>query len=119
MDWLRRRGRLPRVRLSRSDEAGPDGLLEEIIAAQADSDPEHLMAKLERRDAMRNAIDGLSDDDRLVLYLRFDQDLTGVEISDLLGISHGAARQRLFRAIRRLGDQLQQVCPQVLEAKDR
>lgn len=115
MDWLRRKGRLPCATLGSGDDNGsPDHVLEEIIAADADDEPEELMQNHERQESLRLAIDGLSSDDRLVLYLRFDQDLSGVEISEMLGISHGAARQRLFRAVRRLEDRIEKVCPEIL-----
>lgn len=116
MDWLRQRGRLPRARLADAD-SGPDCLLEEIIPAEDEAEPEHFMEACERRESIRAAIDELSSDDRLVLYLRFDQELTGVEIAELLGISHGAARQRLFRAVRRLEDHIERVCPEVMQAE--
>ncbi|MBD3293499.1 MAG: sigma-70 family RNA polymerase sigma factor [Armatimonadia bacterium] len=117
MDWLRRRGGLPRARIPDGETSGPDNLLEEAICADDDADPGHFLESLERRHAIREAIDSLSHDDRLVLYLRFEQELSGVEISDLLGISHGAARQRLFRAARRLEDQIQEVCPELLQVE--
>lgn len=117
MDWLRRRGRLPRARLADADNGSPDDLIGEIASADEDSEPEQFMEVAQRRESIRQAVNRLSSDDRLVLYLRFDQELTGVEISELLGISHGAARQRLFRAVRRLEDQIQEVCPEVLRSE--
>jgi len=117
MDWMRRRGRLQRVALSSGDGASPDILLEEIVSSDDADEPERVMEALERRESLRQAIDELSADDRLVLYLRFDQELSGVEISELLGISHGAARQRLFRAVRRLEDRVGQICPEYLPSE--
>lgn len=117
MDWIRRSGRLPRVALPIGDGETPDILLEETISSDDADEPERFMEACQRRESLRQAIDELSADDRLVLYLRFDQELTGVEISELLGISHGAARQRLFRAVRRLEDRVEQICPEYLPSE--
>jgi RNA polymerase sigma factor (sigma-70 family) len=118
MDWLSRRGRLPAARLTNGENGSPDALLEEIIAAGEEAEPQHYMEAVQRRKSLSQAIEGLSGSDRLILYLRFDQELSGVEIADLLDISHGAARQRLFRAVRRLEERLREVCPELMSSEE-
>ncbi|MFO8082152.1 MAG: sigma-70 family RNA polymerase sigma factor [Armatimonadota bacterium] len=114
MDWLRRRGSLPRARLTGESGGSPDILLEEVIAAGDGANPHHCIEAGHRRETICQAFDQLSSSDRLVLYLRFDQELSGGEIAGLLGITHGAARQRLFRAISRLEDQMRRFCPELM-----
>lgn len=43
----------------------------------------------------------LSKEDREILILRFEQRLSYAEIGDRLGISEGACRSRLHRALQR------------------
>lgn len=119
MDWLSRRGRLPCTRLSNHDGADHDSVLEEIVAAERDSDPHCRFDQCRRLESLRQAIDRLSDDDRLVLYLRFDQELSGLEIADFLDVTHVAARQRVFRAVRRLEDQIRRLCPELVPPENR
>lgn len=113
MDWLSRRGRLPCTRLSHHDGTDNDSVLEEIVPADHTCDPHHRVDAWRRGEALCQAISGLSKSDRLVLYLRFDQELSGSDIAEFLGITHVAARQRLFRAVRRLEERLEEVCPEL------
>ncbi|MFP4250021.1 MAG: RNA polymerase sigma factor [Armatimonadota bacterium] len=118
MDWLRRRGSLPTARPTGEAGGSPDVLLEEIISAGNGADPHHCLEACRRRQTVCRAFDELSSSDRLVLYLRFDQELSGVEIAGLLGITHGAARQRLFRAVSRLEDQMRRFCPELMSDEE-
>jgi len=117
MDWLTRRDRLPCVYLSSAGNGASDGYLEETTPAGPNSQPQHHLEIGERRSSLREAITALSSSDRLILYLRFDQYLSGVQIANFLGISHGAARQRLFRAIGRLEEQVRRTCPELMQAE--
>lgn len=51
-------------------------------------------------------LSALSVDDRLVLDLRYVDDLSSEEIAQVLGIKPATARQRLYRAMRRASDLL-------------
>ncbi|MFW6437955.1 MAG: RNA polymerase sigma factor [Armatimonadota bacterium] len=113
MDWLTRHNRLPRAYLTDGNGRDATRLLEEIALAPPDSQPQHSMEISQCREALRNAISALSGSDQFVLYLRFDQELSGVEIAECLGISHGAARQRLLRAIGRLEEHVRLSCPEL------
>lgn len=51
---------------------------------------------------IRSAVDALPDDDRTIIRLRYFDDLSYNDISNLLGISVSAAKVRVFRARRTL-----------------
>ncbi|GEM_PF-4699153 len=104
MSWLERNSRRPEtVELHFPDaDAGERQLLHELIEGDADERPDRQFAHREQREAMAFALTELSQSDRLVLALRFDQGMSGPEIGRALGISPGAARQRIFKALRRL-----------------
>lgn len=61
---------------------------------------------VDERSVLREAIAGLQPDDRVVLALRFSQDLTVDQIADVMGLRHGTVKSRLHHAIRRLRDRL-------------
>jgi len=104
LSWLDRRSRTPNTfALSAHDtDADEQALLQGIIPGDEADQPEHILTRRERRDMVHRCLMELSDSDRLVLALRFDQEMTGPEIGRALGITPGAARQRIFKALRRL-----------------
>lgn len=57
--------------------------------------------------ALNEALGKLNERDREVLALRYGADLTGPEISDLLGLSLANVQQILSRSLRKLRDLLQ------------
>lgn len=57
---------------------------------------------LDGRADLQRAIARLRVEDRLVLYLHFSLDLPLQEVADVMGVSLGAAKSRLYRAARRL-----------------
>jgi RNA polymerase sigma-70 factor (ECF subfamily) len=63
-----------------------------------DEDPEQLSARLQSRQAVREALMSLPDEDRDVLWLRDIAELTGDEAADVLGVSVAAMKSRLHRA---------------------
>ena len=65
----------------------------DVVSAPADSD---------EADALRRALIRLDVNSRLVLVLRFYVDLPYEELGRTLGISAGAARVRVHRALRKL-----------------
>lgn len=69
-------------------------------------DPLQHLEDSERRAAIASAIVGLSERDRLVIRLRFFEELDGPGLGRVLGISHGAARKAIFDAVRRLREAL-------------
>jgi RNA polymerase sigma-70 factor (ECF subfamily) len=69
----------------------------ELVAPEPN--PESSFFLLERRRAVRNAVEGLPDILRNVIEAGHLEDRAPVEIAGALGISHGAAKARQFRAI--------------------
>jgi RNA polymerase sigma-70 factor (ECF subfamily) len=78
-------------------------LSDRIVITPAAQEPE----RLERSDLQR-AFERLSLEDRAPLYLHFYLDLTHREVSRILGISEGAARSRLHRAVEHLRPHLEE-----------
>lgn len=107
IDWLRGEGRLP----PHAEDTAALGhtsvvdFLEETMPAPS-GNPEEALDQAQFRQAVADALQELSADDRLILYMRYEQESTGVEIASALGISHVAARQRIYRALRRLENTL-------------
>lgn len=61
----------------------------------------------ERHDAIRDAMDHLSQDHRRILHERFYEDLSYAEIAEVLGLKLGTVMSRLSRAKRALHDVLE------------
>lgn len=77
----------------RRSESHPEVPLESVIESLSVNDPEMpLELALPKQ---------LSKEDREILILRFEQRLSCAEIGDRLGISEGACRSRLHRALQR------------------
>ncbi|HUG15871.1 MAG TPA: RNA polymerase sigma factor [Thermomicrobiales bacterium] len=53
------------------------------------------------REEAKDALDGLSAEDRELLLLRFVAGFTGAEVAQIAGISPAAARKRISRAVHR------------------
>lgn len=82
----------------RKPTAGLDAALDRI---DPEPTPEEIALEREDRTALRALLTHLTPDQRRVVELRL-AGLTGVEIADALGLSHGAVKIHQFRAIRRL-----------------
>jgi RNA polymerase sigma-70 factor (ECF subfamily) len=85
LDYLRRRAREQQVLRH--------------VANQADRYPEFETSLL---DDLKQALSGLSDDHRQVVYLRYSASLSVTEIAAALQLKPSTVRQRLSRAVRRL-----------------
>jgi RNA polymerase sigma-70 factor (ECF subfamily) len=79
-------------------------LAERLLAP--DADPAHAALRNERRQRVRALLDRLAATDREVLVLRFLERLSTAETAAVLGISPGAVRLRLMRALERLRQHL-------------
>jgi RNA polymerase sigma-70 factor, ECF subfamily len=77
-----------------------EDLADDLLARPAGCD-----GILERVD-VRSAMDGLSGDDRRLLRLRYEHDLTQRRIAELLGLPEGTVKIRLHRLRQRLGREL-------------
>jgi RNA polymerase sigma-70 factor (ECF subfamily) len=79
-------------------------LAERLMMVQ--TDPVHAAQRNERKAQVRRLLDQLPDGDREVLVLRFLEQLSSSETADVLGITSGAVRLRMMRALKRLRSQL-------------
>jgi RNA polymerase sigma-70 factor (ECF subfamily) len=82
--------------------------LAERLLAPVSGGPSARLRRQERRDHVRAALDRLPERDREVLVLRHLEDLSTAEAAAVLGVSEGAVKVRLLRAVQRLRDLLDQ-----------
>ena len=61
---------------------------------------------LELRDALHDALDALSDDEREAVSLRFGADLTLADISTVLGEPQSKVEGRVYRGLKKLRERL-------------
>ncbi len=79
-------------------------LAERLLAGY--TDPPRVAQRKERKAHVRNLLDQLPSGDREVLVLRFLEQLSTNEAADVLGITPGAVRLRLMRALQRVRCQM-------------
>lgn len=93
----------------------------DIAAASAEDvpavepDPAEWLERLERRQGLQAALAGLSFEQREALSLRFGQELSVEETAAVLGVPTGTVKSRVFTALRRLRDRLEQLAAQADE----
>jgi RNA polymerase sigma-70 factor (ECF subfamily) len=80
-------------------------LADRLLAASGDR-PGADLSRAERQARVQAALDRLPDRDREVLVLRHLEDLSTAEAAAVLGVSEGAVKVRLLRAVQRLRDLL-------------
>jgi len=68
--------------------------------------PESAVLAGERRSDLLNAVNGLRDEDREVIAVRYFLDLSEAEAAETLGIPRGTVKSRLSRALGRLRERL-------------
>jgi RNA polymerase sigma-70 factor (ECF subfamily) len=78
-----------------------------MVPAAHDPDPESRFMREEESEAVRRALQDLTEDDRSILLLSAEDELTCREIAEVLEISVTAVKTRLFRARRRLAGLLE------------
>jgi RNA polymerase sigma-70 factor, ECF subfamily len=86
-----------RNRLRRGSRWQLRDISDELMLAAADDDPNR-----DERDAIGRGLARLEPDDRIILALRYDRDLTIDAIASTLGIPSGTVKSRLHHALRRL-----------------
>ena len=95
-DQLRRRGAEARA-LERSGA---------VAAGWVEAGADPAFERIERRDELGRALAGLSAEEREAIALRFGADLTVPEIAELLGEPLTTLEGRVYRALRKLRDEL-------------
>jgi RNA polymerase sigma-70 factor (ECF subfamily) len=92
-------------RQSRS-EIAIDEILPEIAGDSAEPLESIMVSEMHQK--LRGLIDALSSEDRYLLGLKIEGELSSQEIGELLGKNPGAVRTQLHRIIRRIRDRYQQ-----------
>jgi RNA polymerase sigma-70 factor, ECF subfamily len=116
IDRLRAAGRRPRLvevsALAGIDE-DPTRTLERVVAdgtvvagATSPISPEAAFEAAGLQDAIRTALTGLADDERTVILLAYQEDLSQSEIAGRLGWPLGTVKTRTRRALAQLRDRL-------------
>jgi RNA polymerase sigma-70 factor (ECF subfamily) len=77
-----------------------DALADRLMANG--TSPSRRMMREEQRRRIRAALDRLAERDREILVMRHLEEMSAAEIAAILGISEGAVRVRLLRALTRL-----------------
>jgi RNA polymerase sigma factor (sigma-70 family) len=95
-DWLRRN----RTRGRRRVSPAPDDILEGRMAAAPD--PEEAVIREDMLTELRDQLEELGERERHALALRFAAGLRAREVGEVLGISEGAAKMLVWRAVQRL-----------------
>jgi len=70
------------------------------------AEPDDPAVQAEERDLLRAALARLSADDRLVLGLRWFEEMSEAEMAVVIGVRPGTVKSRLHRALRRLRTEL-------------
>jgi RNA polymerase sigma-70 factor (ECF subfamily) len=71
-----------------------------------DTSPSNRLIKQERRDQVKTALAEMAPRDREILVMRYLEHLNGAEIAEALGITEGAVKVRLLRALQRMRGRL-------------
>jgi RNA polymerase sigma-70 factor (ECF subfamily) len=111
--WLYRvtvnrcRSRMRRKRPPTADWDDIEERLERIPETHPEHNPEDVTLQQERAVALWQAVDGLSEEHRTAVFLRYQQGLSYREIAETLSISEGTVKSRLYYAHRRLKECLE------------
>lgn len=104
-DYQTRRRRSPRAEVAWPDRSSQQlvlGLVGHLPSPSDELARREFLERLQQR--VRQTLDLLDGDSREVLYMHFFDQLNQKEIAEVLGIGHGAARQRYTRARLRFRD---------------
>lgn len=93
--------RLRRKQLPSADWEDVEERLERL-PHPGDDPPERRVVKQERAADLWRTVDTLSDEHRMVLVLRYQEDMSYQEIAETLGIALGTVKSRLYNAHRKL-----------------
>ncbi len=101
-----------RMRLRRKQPASAewDDVEEQLehLPSPSSERPEAVFLDGERASSLWRAVDQLPEEHRLVVMLRYQQDLAYNEIADVLGVREGTVKSRLYNAHRKLQQLLAQ-----------
>ncbi len=97
--------RFPRLRRELNDLATED-MQDLPEASKTESDPAASLERRERRALLHREIERLSDSQRLLISLRYQDNMPYEEIASLVGLPLGTVKTGLFRAKERLRQSL-------------
>lgn len=111
LDRFRATARRPRLVSLEPAADGPGrldalGVGELVAVGSSEEDPLELTVASEQRAAVAAAVATMPDDERTVIIMAYQQDLTQVEIAERLGWPLGTVKTRTRRALRRLREAL-------------
>ena len=110
--WLYRvtvnrcRSRMRRKPIPSAEWEDVEEQLEQLPDEQADHDPEDTALRQERALALWQAIDRLSESQRMVVMLRYEQGLSYRQIAEVLDVNEGTVRSRLYYAHQKLKERM-------------
>jgi RNA polymerase sigma factor (sigma-70 family) len=78
----------------------------ESRAMDPEGSPEAQALASERREMLLRAINGMREEDRVVIAYRYFFDLSEAEMADALGVARGTVKSRLSRAMDRLRERI-------------
>jgi RNA polymerase sigma-70 factor (ECF subfamily) len=105
LDEFRRRKRLA--------EDGDEEALARADEARSEASPHGETIDGDTAEAVRRAVDGLPESQRVVIHLNRFEDMTFAEIAKVLGTTEGAVKLRAFRAYGALRQALQPMLAEV------
>jgi RNA polymerase sigma-70 factor (ECF subfamily) len=96
---LRSRSRRPEVNISpRATESGSYGTLDKVAVAASGAMPTRQMDKAELRDVVREAMQGLSERQRMAVLLNKFEDMSYADIAAAMELTPQAVKSLLSRA---------------------
>jgi len=93
---------LDQIRSGRDGEDGVEGSVESLAGDDPQADPLGSILRQDRQAALAEALERLSDKERLVVTLIYYEDLTAKEAAQVMGLSPSRVSQLHTRAILRL-----------------
>jgi RNA polymerase sigma-70 factor (ECF subfamily) len=81
--------------------------VERVAVGAPEATPERAFESVEHRDSLQRALANLSDEEREAVSLRYGADLTVPEIAQLKGEKLTTIEGRVYRALRKLKDELE------------
>lgn len=109
LDHLRRQKARPEFTLMEAPESGRPSLADTVRDRAPANSPERMLESREIADRIEEALDLLSERERLVFTLRHYEGMRLKAIGEACSISEESAKQCLFRATRKLRKELQDV----------
>jgi RNA polymerase sigma-70 factor (ECF subfamily) len=108
VDGVRKNKRMKVVSLNQeSDCAGQDGSeFAAMVASDNSCNPSEQVARAERTEQVRQAIELLPARQRATLVLAYYQQLSYREVAAVLGCSEGTVKTQMYRALRTLAERL-------------